>query len=158
MALYYATVDELAERVENANELAWLTHEENGEVDTALATTFLEKGQDTIHEHVSPRYGTPPYDVSGNEATETWFREITLDLALIYLEIDNRQISEARQLHWEDIMARLRAIRDGDADVPGLDPDDSDDVSTSVTYGTRDSTADVGDDIFIINRKAFSGC
>ncbi len=155
MALYYATVAQVQERVENSEELAALLHETNGTIDDALATTFLEKGQDTIHEHVKPAGYDVPLSTS-DAITASWARELTLDLALIYLEVDNRQISEARQLHWENIMERLRAIRDGKGSVPGVDPVATDSTMTFL-FGTNDATlvSDGGHRVF--NREAWSG-
>lgn len=156
MALYYATVDQLAERFEPGSvELAWLTHEENGEVDTALATTFLEKGQDTIHEHLAPVGIDLPLDTS-DAITESWAREITLDLAIIYLEIDNRQISEARKLLWDNIIARLIAIRDGNANVPGVDPPATDSTSM-VSFGAQDATLVRDGGYRVSKRSAYRG-
>lgn len=158
MAALYATTAELTERFENVEAVALLTNETNGVPDDAFLVTMIERANGIIHSRLAKRDDryTLPLDVTV-ALTETWARTITLDLAEVLLLRNGNRVSEAKEKQWDAAIEELDAIAAGDLEVPGVDPGSVDDPTPSISTGTRDSTADVGDDVLIINRAAWSG-
>lgn len=111
----YSTVDDLARALE-PDAINQLAQDDSGTntADTARLEAFIEEADSEIDAYISRRYTVPLATVPA------MIRRFSTVIVKWYLH--NRRIwtkDENVKGEYEDVIAKLEAIRDGDMDIPG---------------------------------------